>query len=776
MSGNSKLRASVLIDLVDRFSAGARKMAGLSSKLGKGLAGAQAELKRLQAQAGRLDQLRALQSRLGKTAADMAAAKKRAAELGRALAATTKPTRKLSREFETARRKSAHLKKAHREQREAVRRLRGELRDAGIDTRNLAAAQKRLDTSMAAASKRMAAMRQQAQGQQARDAWKDRHYLRAGSLAMASQGVGNAGRGLLASIASPVMEMRQIQRARGELQSLGMDEQGVNAVVARARAASNEWAGISQSAFTAAAYDIRSGISSLDNQGVAAMTEMAALTAKATKADIAQMTSLFATAYGSFKETLYADMQDQEFGQIFSAGLAQSVEQFKTTGARMQQAVQSMGSGLATAGISLADQLTGLGLLQQKMDPGQAGTILKALERSAAKAEERFADMGLAIDTLDASGNLKNLPDLLETVQRELGDKYSSRIGAIIGQAFGTEEATDFFKALWGQQAAFREQSAAIEAASRQGLAFTRKIARRMDDNMDARLEVFSQRWSNIKAQIGHALIPMLERFLPVLERAGKGLAAFIQNNSSLVTVLAGVVAVAGLFAVAMAPLIGIMAGLTYALGALGIGAKKAALDTAMASATMGGKKGFGGKMAGLLKGKAGLVGAGIGALAVGATLLNDDLSAGEKAAQATREAGGMGGALAGMAAGAAAGSIIPGVGTLIGGLLGSIAGGMAGGTLADMAVGLFSDKDKPVLEIAQANGLNVLPAPALQPAGASVTQKVTYEGAQITVHAAPGMSEAQLAEMMAREQDEAQRRAKRRARGRMHDGIGGAY
>ena len=45
MSGNSKLRASVLVDLVDRFSAGARKMAGLSNQLSKGLAGAQAELK-----------------------------------------------------------------------------------------------------------------------------------------------------------------------------------------------------------------------------------------------------------------------------------------------------------------------------------------------------------------------------------------------------------------------------------------------------------------------------------------------------------------------------------------------------------------------------------------------------------------------------------------------------------------------------------------------------------------------------------------------------------
>ena len=188
-----------------------------------------------------------------------------------------------------------------------------------------------------------------------------------------------------------------------------------------------------------------------------------------------------------------------------------------------------------------------------------------------------------------------------------------------------------------------------------------------MHDNMDARLEVFSQRWSNITAQIGHALIPTLERFLPILERAGKGLAAFIQNNSSLVTVLVAVVARAGLLAVVMAPLIGIIAGLTYALGALGNSAKKAALDTTMASATMGRKKGFGGKMAGFLKGKAGLVGAG--------------------------------GALAGMAAGAAAGSIVPGVGTLIGGLLGSIAGGMAGSTLADMAVGLFSDKDKPALE-----------------------------------------------------------------------------
>ena len=47
-SFRASLRASVLLDLVDRFSAGARKMAGLSSKLGKGLAGAQAELKQLQ--------------------------------------------------------------------------------------------------------------------------------------------------------------------------------------------------------------------------------------------------------------------------------------------------------------------------------------------------------------------------------------------------------------------------------------------------------------------------------------------------------------------------------------------------------------------------------------------------------------------------------------------------------------------------------------------------------------------------------------------------------
>ena len=52
----------------------------------------------------------------------------------------------------------------------------------------------------------------------------------------------------------------------------------------------------------------------------------------------------------------------------------------------------------------------------------------------------------------------------------------------------------------------------------------------------------------------------------------------------------------------------------------------------------------------------------------------------------------------------------------------------------------------------------------------------VIYEGAQITVHAAPGMNEAKLAELVARQQDEAQRRTKRRARGRMHDGIGGAY
>ena len=119
------------------------------------------------------------------------------------------------------------------------------------------------------------------------------------------------------------------QDALAELKSLGVVD--LAAVESAAKSFSDTWAGTSKSDFISAAYDIKSGIASLSDEGVAQFTELSGLTAKATKSTIGEMTSLFATGYGIYKD-YYSDLSDMEFGEIFSAGISTAVKNYKTSG------------------------------------------------------------------------------------------------------------------------------------------------------------------------------------------------------------------------------------------------------------------------------------------------------------------------------------------------------------------------------------------------------------------------------------------------------------
>ena len=703
----SDLKLSVLINAIDKFSAPAQKIAGVSEQLATRLHDGQKALQALGRKGQAVQRMKALETRLGRSAAAMDKATGRTAALGRELAATATPTRKLQGAFETARRKSDALKQQHKQQRDELRQLRRELRGAGIDTRKLGDAQRQIAGDIEAATRKMEKLAEVSGKETVAQAQYEKKLQIAANASLVAGGLERMGRGALGLLSQPMAQMRSVERSKGELASLGIEESGLATITQRGRELSTQLAGVTTSDFVSAAYDIKSGIASLSDDGVADMTAMAALTAKATKAHVGQMTSLFATGYGTFKDSLYAEASDQEFGAILSASLAKSVKQFKTDGSKMQQAIQSMGSGLAQSGIALADQFTALGMLQQKMEAGVAGTTLSALERSAGQAQARFRQMGMAIETLDANGNLRTLPDLLTDMQQEFGDQYTTEIGAQIQQAFGSEEAMKFFRALWGQQDAFRANAQALEAAQQQGDAFTRAMARRMDSNMDARLQVLQQRWDVIKEKIGTALIPALESLTPWLEKIADGIARFVDGNGTMVSTLVGLAGVIGLIATVAAPALTAIASLTAAIAYFGYLSKKSAAATALANG--GGGKGWRGlakKAGGFARGRLGLLGAGIATLAVGSTLMDGQLSGGEKAASVTQDVGHIGGALAGAAAGAALGSVIPVVGTAIGGLIGSIAGGMGGGWLGEKVAGVFSSDDSensPASRLAQA-------------------------------------------------------------------------
>ena len=759
----SDLKLSVLISAIDQFSAPAKKVAQASEQMSGKLHKGQEQLQNLGKQKQAIDKLKLLETRLGKTAAGMDQARQKTAQLGKSLADTAKPTKKLQQQFESTRKKSDHLKQQHRKQREELRQLREELRGAGIDTRRLGDAQKKVSSNIDKATRSMEKMAMVEAKMASAQKHFDGRLQTAANAALVAGGLRRVGQGALGMMSAPIQQMRTVERSKGELASLGVED--INAVVSRGQEMSNQLAGVNTAAFVSAAYDIKSGISTLSDKGVADMTALAALTAKATKSDVGQMTSLFATGYGSFKNSLFKEMDDAEFGSVFSSMLSKSVQQFKTDGGKMQQAIQSMGSGLAESGIALSDQLTALGMLQQKMEAGVAGTTLTALERSAAQAQERFAKMGLGIETLNENGNLRDLPELLEEVQAAFGNEYTTEIGSQLQKAFGSEEAVKFFKAMWGQQEVFRENSKTLKEAREQGEAFTRSMAEAMDNNMDARLQLMQQRWDVIKQKLGTALIPILERLLPRLEDAANWLSKFIEGNNGLSSTLIAVVGGLGAVAVVLAPAITALGAFAASIAYVGLMAKKNAYATAMAGA--GGKAGKGGllRRAGrAMGGKAGLIGAGIGVLSVGSTLADDSLSMGEKAADVSNTAGSIGGVMGGAKLGAALGTVLaPGIGTAVGGVLGSIIGGVGGSWLGDKVGSLFTSDDKPEKAVASnlpktgaaaAVTAALVATPAVAAQAPAVTQQQTTTVERIQIYQRPDEDADALTERIMEEID----------------------
>jgi TP901 family phage tail tape measure protein len=741
-------KQSLVVQAVDKFSAPAKKMAGVSEEFAGELAAGQKAVNDLGKNSRTVSQLQALEKRIGQNATTTAKYRTELKRVGGEMKAGGKVTKKLQREHDQLKRKVIAGANAQKSLKNQAAGMRSELRSAGVDTRNLANAQDELARKTDKAVGKMKDLARVQAGQAIAQKKYDRALQTSANLALVGQGASSFGRSTLNAVASPLDAFRATERGRGSLATLGVDN--ADAIVNEGRRLQREFAGINAADVVASAYDIKSGIETLSVDDVAKATGLAALTAKATGSDAQTQTSLFATGYGSFKETLFKDASDGEFLDQFAAGIGASVKRFKTNGANMQQAIESMGSGLAASGVELSEQLVGLGLLQQKMKAGEAGTTLNALERSAAKAEDKFAAQGVDFDVLDEAGNLRSLADLLEEAQNAFGEDYTTEVGGKIQEAFGSEEAVKFFKALWGQQDLFRNNVVALKAAQKQGKAFVETMAKAADNNADSRIVLMQQRWQDVQHDLGKALLPVLERMIPVVEAVVGGVGALAQEFPGLTTMVVGGIAVVGGLTAILGPVLTGIAALNTSLAITSRAARSAAGGLRSSGGYAGGgRRGRGllGKFGGgksLLK-RAGIVGGAISAASIGSTLLDDNLSTKDKVEQVAGDGGALAGGLAGAAAGAAMGSVVPVIGTAIGGIIGGIVGGVAGefgGGALGSWLGSFFENDAAA-EAGQALASTLPEGPSAD--GVTTGNQVKNENT-IHVYPASGMDEEALA------------------------------
>ena len=385
--------------------------------------------------------------------------------------------------------------------------------------------------------------------------------------------------------------------------------------------------------------------------------------------------------------------------------------------ADLAQVISRVGGVAKAAGLA-TPQIASLGaaLLSSGAGPEIAATALKNLTMAlsagdAATAMQKQALAALGFDAGSLAARMQtDAEGAILDVFRAMAALPAEKQSAALRQLFGLESMgaiAPLLTNLDNLAQAFRLTAREADYAGSAGAEY----AVRAKTTANA-MQLFRNRLDRLMIRFGERMLPALNRLMdglaPIIDAIG-GLAERFPTATSLALGMAGVL---GMLALAIAPVITAVVSLSAALAWLRKSAQQArvaamldAVDGASGkragkSGKGGGWKGLGGKLAGAgrflrggLLGKGGMIGAGLAALDIGATLMSD---APNKAATVARDLGGIGGAMAGAAAGAAIGSVVPVVGTAIGGLIGSILGGMGGDALGVKLAGLFDSGGKP--------------------------------------------------------------------------------
>ena len=349
-----------------------------------------------------------------------------------------------------------------------------------------------------------------------------------GSMQRAGVAMAGLGTGILSATAGIVTSTFDTQNALGELASLGVKD--LKAVEKAAKSFSDTWAGTTKADFISASYDIKSGIASLSDEGVAKYTELAGLTAKATKSTVGEMTSLFATGYGIYKG-YYGELSDIEFGEMFSSGIAVAVKNYKTSGSEMAASISSLGASATNAKIPMEEQLAILGQLQATMSGSEAGTKYKAFLEAAAGAGEK-----LGLTFIDANNQLLSMPDILEALRGKYGETIDAVEKQELGEAFGTDEAIELIDLLYNNVGTLDAGIQDLQASMSGGVEATQKMAETINNTPAQKFEILKQQIQNSAEALASGLLPGVNNLLDGINGVIGKISEWVANNQDTVT------------------------------------------------------------------------------------------------------------------------------------------------------------------------------------------------------------------------------------------------
>lgn len=291
------------------------------------------------------------------------------------------------------------------------------------------------------------------------------------------------------------------------IESLGVTKDEVSKISSEVRTMTGDM-GIAQETFLSGIYDIKSAVSTLNPAELSSVAGALGKAAIATKGDFAGLADLFGTTHAQFKK-MYNE-SDAAFALRFANTLSLSVQKFKTDGAKMQAAMQGLGATAAGMGVKLEEQMAVLGMLQNTMLPGVAGTSYRAFLSSVG---EGFSKLGLSAK--NAQGQIKSMPELLEAMNKKYSKAFvidratGNKVLKLdarneIKKALGSEEAVAALENLLPKMGELKTSISEMGAANLSGTAEAlNKMANINQDNLSHQLERTSEVWKSLKTSLG---------------------------------------------------------------------------------------------------------------------------------------------------------------------------------------------------------------------------------------------------------------------------------
>ncbi|HDX6758402.1 TPA: phage tail tape measure protein [Escherichia coli] len=321
--------------------------------------------------------------------------------------------------------------------------------------------------------------------------------------------------GVGAAIQGALMPAIEMDRALGEVKSLGVAESGLRKLSRAAVDFTMEYGGAAQD-FVRASYSIQSAIAGLTDDELSRFTTASATVAAATKSNVQTITSYMGVMYGVFQKQAN-EIGKSKWVDIISGQTAKAVEIFRTDGNEISAAFSNLGAAATVTGIDSAEQFAVLGKLQSTWGGAVAGTAYKSFLASVGKAQKT-----LGLNFTNKDGTMKGITEILQLIRGKYGDLSKMDDLDLVQKAFG-DQASGVVKLLIKDIDGLR--SNIDELGSIKGMDNAIKMAQAMADPWEQAAAIIN----GIRIEIGTQLLPVLYPFIQKSNEGGKSFVAWLR-------------------------------------------------------------------------------------------------------------------------------------------------------------------------------------------------------------------------------------------------------